>query len=208
MELLEPAEGRSTLPFHSKKDGLPARRAPLSCDGDIAKTFMLRKSLGVTLVCVLALSGGCVTAPAANAPASYTSALGDRSAATLDEVVVSLPFRGTSVPYHNLHVALAVFANPMRETSGSPYEVESLVRRLDARIGSQLSALLAQAGPQSIDSMPALRDSIAKEAEKVLTRALQGWKYAADYKVEVVVHSLYWTDASVGKSPRSGRGGF
>ena len=121
---------------------------------------------------------------------------------------MSLPFRGSNAPYHNLHVALAVFANPTRETSGSPYEVESLVRRLDARIGSQLSSMLAQAGTQSLDSMPALRDSIVKEAEKMLTRVLQGWKYAADYKVEVVVHSLYWTDASVGKSPRSGRGWF
>src|SRR5262245_2093760 len=169
---------------------------------------MLRTSLGIMFFSCAALCGGCMTAPAANGPTSYTSALGDRAAATLDEVVVSLPFRGSNTPYQNLHVVLAVFANPTRETSGSPYEVESLMRRLDARIGSQLSSALSQAGPQSIDTIPALRQLVVREAEKVLSAALQGWKYTADYKVEVVVHSLYWTDASVGKSPRAGRAWF
>jgi hypothetical protein len=166
---------------------------------------MLSRSLGFALVCFTALSGGCTTGPAANAPASYTYTLGDRSAAILEEVVVSLPLRGTNVPYHNLHVTLAVLANPIRETSGSAYEVDSLVRRLDARIGSQVGAMLSQAGPQSLDAMSPVRDSIVKEAEKVLTAALQGWKYAPDYRVEVVVHSLYWTDASAGKTARAGR---
>ncbi len=164
------------------------------------------KILAPALALILGLTTGCVTAPAANTEASYASALGDRSTALLDEVVVSLPLRGSDAPYHNLHVVLVVFTNPTRPTPGSPYEVEALVRRHEARVGAQVGELLARAGPQSVAGVQSLRPQIIQEAEAVLQKVLSGWKYAADYRVEVAVHSLYWTDASVGKSARTGRG--
>lgn len=156
----------------------------------------------------IALLSGCINAPTATQPTSYASTLGDRANVGLDEIVVSLPLKGSNALYQNLHVNLAVLINPVRETSGSPYEIESLVRRLDARLNSRLVEVLSTAGEQSLDSTDALRTRIIAEASPILEKALQNWKYAPDYKVEIVVSALYWTDASVGRPAPRNRGWF
>lgn len=163
--------------------------------------------LGLGLSAAGALSG-CINAPTATQPTSYASTLGDRSNVSLDEIVVSLPLKGSNALYHNLHVNLAVLINPVRETSGSPYEIESLVRRLDARLNSRLVEVLGKAGEQSLDTTDALRTRIIAEASPILEKALQNWKYAPDYKIEIVVSALYWTDASVGRPAPRNRGWF
>jgi hypothetical protein len=44
-----------------------------------------------------------------------------------------------------------------------------------------------------------------KESQAVVDEALRQWEYGADYKVDIVIASLYWTDASVGRQQREGR---
>jgi hypothetical protein len=154
------------------------------------------------------LSAGCVHSPATAQPTSYASMLGDRANVELDEIVISLPLQGSRALYQNLHVSLAVIINPVRETSGSPYEIESLVRRLDARLRARLVDVLTTAGEQSLSSTVALRHRIVAEANPILEKALANWKYAPDYKVELVVSGLYWTDASVGRPLAHSRGWF
>jgi hypothetical protein len=165
---------------------------------------LLRLLLTSASLATIAFLSGCINAPTATQPTSYASTLGDRGNVGLDEIVVSLPLKGSNAPYQNLHVNLAVLLNPVRETSGSPYEIEALVRRLDARLNARLVEVLSSAGEQSLDNTTALRNRIIAEAAPILDGALQNWKYAADYKVEIVVSALYWTDASIGRpAPRA-----
>jgi len=167
------------------------------------KTALIAALLGAS-----AFLSGCINAPTATQPTSYAANLGDRANVGLDEIVVSLPLKGSGSLYQNLHVNLAVLINPVQETTGSPYEIESLVRRLDARLNARLVEVLSVAGEQSLENTDALRAKIITEASPILQRALQNWKYAADYKVEIVVSALFWTDASVGRPAPRARGWF
>jgi len=148
---------------------------------------------------LLALASGCVTTPPAEGTASAYS-VGDRARVMFDEVVVSLPLRGVNAPYQNLHVAPAAVVNVRKTTYSSPYEAEQILRRLEARVAARLSEMLSSLGEQSLSETPALRRRVLTEAQVVVDEALRQWEHGSDYRVEVVIASLYWTDASVGRS--------
>jgi len=133
---------------------------------------------------------GCMTVPPPTTPTSTAYALGDRASYGLEEVVVSLPLRGSDTLYQNLHVGLAVIANPVRQTAGSSYEVEGLVRRLETRVRSRLVEVLASAGEQTLDSSGSLRQRVSVEAQDILEQSLSLWTYRSDYRVEIVVVSF------------------
>lgn len=178
---------------------------------------MNRLTLLTPLSVVLLTLSGCVThtTPTATptaATTSYASELGDQNFLSLDEIVVSLPLRGTNQAYHNLHLSLAVVINPVTESvsrndpvssssKSYSYEVEGLVRRLGPRINATVSGALTNGGGQHHDiaQTNVIRKEAVSTAEAVLTEALRNWKYAADYKIEVIVLNSYWTDASVGR---------
>ena len=75
-------------------------------------------------------------------------------------------------------------------------------------LNARLVETLGTAGEQALENTDALRSRVIAEASPILERALQNWKHAPDYKVEIVVTSLYWTDASVGRPAPRSRGWF
>jgi hypothetical protein len=130
--------------------------------------------------------------------------VGDRGRVGFDEIVVSLPYRGANTPYQNLHLSLTAFVNPIRKTPSSEWDVESILRRSQGRIEARLSQVLAaQGGAQSPDTDPKLRELACREAQPIVEEALKRWEHGGDWRVEVAVSSLYWTDASVGRSPQA-----
>jgi hypothetical protein len=154
---------------------------------------------------VLVVAGGCVTTAEKGGRVESAYAVGDRAQITLDEIVVSIPMRGGNGPYQNLHICLGALVNPQKTTLYDPYTVEGIVRRLEGRIASRLVESLTGMGQQSIEDLAALRKSIGSEAQAVIGSALQHWQHAPEYRVEVVVVSLYWTDASVGRAAQTRR---
>ncbi len=163
--------------------------------------------LGLALA-TLALTG-CVTTPPPR-PAVSAYQLGDHSTLGLDEIVVSLPLKEASAPYHNLHLQLGVIINPVAAettpaTSSYKYdytnEAEALVRRLTPRINAAVARSLSELASQSIRDTSPVRQKAIAQAESVLTPVLRNWTHAADYKIEIVILNLYWTDPSVGRVP-------
>ena len=157
-----------------------------------------------TLLAAFATAGlmsGCITTPTQEGQAYSAYSVGDRSRVTMDEVVVSLPLKGATQPYQNLHVGLAATVNPVKTTLYGPYTVSEILQRLDARIGARVVEVLGGMKEQTLDDMPALRDHVAREAQAVVNEAMQRWQHGSDYDVKILVVSLYWTDASVGRMP-------
>jgi len=154
---------------------------------------------------VLCVAAGCVTTPQTGGQVESAYAVGDRAQITLDEVVVSMPLRGGNGPYQNLHICLGALVNPQKTTLYDPYKVEGIVRRLESRIASRLVENLTGMGQQSAEDLAMLRKSIGTEAQAIVESALQHWQHAREYRVEVVVVSLYWTDASVGRPAQQRR---
>lgn len=153
----------------------------------------------------LAACCGCVTAPPADTTVSATY-VGDRARVAFDEIVVSLPFRGASGPYQNLHVALAALVNPRKASFSNPYQAQDILRRIEARASAKVSESLSTAGGQSLEDTERLRQKVRTEAQEVVNEALRQWEHGADYRVEIAVVTLYWTDASVGRAQPQTRG--
>jgi hypothetical protein len=156
---------------------------------------------GLIAVAAAGLMNGCVTSPAPEGQTSYAYAVGDRTRVTLDEVIVSLPLTGATQSYQNLHVDLAATINPLKKTPYGPYTVTDILQRLEARIGARVVESLSGMKQQSMDDMPALRSQVAREAQAVVDEAMQRWQHGSEYEVKILVVSLYWTDASVGRTP-------
>jgi hypothetical protein len=156
-------------------------------------------SLGVML-----LLAGCVSSPTPAEGTVSAYSVGDRGRVTFDEVVVSLPFRaadGTGVPgYQNLHVVPAAVVNVRRTTPSDAYEVENILQRLEIRVTARLSEVLSKLPPQSLNDTAKLRETVIREARAVVNEGMAQWEHGEDYRVEMVIASLYWTDSSVGRS--------
>ena len=152
-------------------------------------------------VCLAVAAGatGCVTAPPPEGTAVSAYSVGDSGRVVFDEVVVSLAFVGAHASYQNLHVVPAAIVNVRKATSSSAYQAEQILRRMETRVAARLSEVLSGLGAQSLSDTAALRQRVLTEAQTVVDEALRQWEYGADYRVEIVIASLYWTDASVGR---------
>jgi hypothetical protein len=169
-----------------------------------------KKTLALLGMALAALTlTGCVTTPPPR-PAVSAYQLGDRSTLGLDEIVVSLPLKEASTPYHNLHLQLGVIINPVAAETAAPSssykydytnEAEALVRRLTPRINAAVARSLSELATQSIRDTGPIRQKAVAQTDSVLTPVLRNWTHAADYKIEIVVLNLYWTDPSVGRIP-------
>lgn len=152
---------------------------------------------------------GCVTTPTRTEGMTVSAgAVGDRGRVAFDEVVVSLRFSGPPHAYHNLHVATAAVVNPVRTTLANQYDVHGILQRVETRIAARLTEVLSGVGEQTIDKTRSLRPVILKEAQEIVDDAMRRWQFGNDFKVEVVITSLYWTDPSVGKPAASGGRGW
>jgi hypothetical protein len=160
-----------------------------------------------SLVLGLAVAGaagsmcGCITTPAPEGQAYSAYAIGDRTRVALEEIIVSLPLKGATQPYQNLHVGLAATINPVKTTLYAPYTVTDILQRLEPRISARVVEVLSDKKMSSLDDMPALRVQMAQEAQAVVDEAMRHWQHGAEYEVKILVTSLYWTDPSVGRSP-------
>jgi hypothetical protein len=160
------------------------------------------------VICAVAVVGliGCgSTPPAGEGELASAYAIGDRARVGFDEIVVSLPFRGVNTPYQNLHVSLTAFVNPIRKTDGTEWDVQRILRSCEGRIMTRLSERLSEQGEQSLGQTRKLRELIVIEARPIVDEAMKRWEHGSDFKVELAVSSLYWTDASVGRPAAAGR---
>ena len=159
---------------------------------------MTRALICLTMAAHLLLAGCVTSPPAAGGASAY--AVGDRVDVSFDEVVVSLRLRGSNVPYQNFHIAIKAFANPVRTTHSSPWDAQGIIQRCEGRMAARVSeALSAVTEPQAIEDVRQLRELARKQAQEVLEAAMHQWEDGGDYRVEVVIASSYWTDASVGR---------
>jgi hypothetical protein len=149
---------------------------------------------------VLIAMPGCVTSPPPEGGmTSMAYAVGDRANVTFDEVVVSLPLRGVSTPYQNLHVALRAFVNPIRTTHSNPWDAQGIVQRCEGRMAARVSEALSSQREQSLSDTARLRELARQSAQAVVDEAMKKWESGADYRIEIAISSFYWTDASVGR---------
>jgi hypothetical protein len=159
----------------------------------------------LSCIALAALLAGCATAPPPGGAPVSGYYVGDRARVTFDEVVVSLPLRGVSAPYQNLHLSFGAVINVRKTAWGTTtYELQDIIRRVGRRITARLSEVLSGLGEQSLGDTAALRKRVLTEAQPMIDEALRQWEHGADFQVDIVVESLYWTDASVGRLGRSG----
>ena len=159
--------------------------------------FIIRHSLFVLIAALL--MQGCTTLPAPEGATSSARYVGDRATTTLDEIVVSVPMEGVPGGYQNLHVTLSAIINPKNVWGTKVYEVRDIVRRLQPRVASNIVSLISQKGTISLASLPSLRDELAKATEGIVKTTISQWTRADEYEIEILVTSLFLTDASVGK---------
>lgn len=150
-------------------------------------------------ICVaMAAVSGCAPTVDPAVPLNY---VGDRGRLTYDELIVSLPVRGVSAPYQNLHVAVSVFLYQTQNRSSGAFEVEGVVRRCEPRVAARLVEVLTRLGEQSIEGSPQLRETVRTEAQAVIDEGMKNWKGGSAFRAEVAVTQLYWTTPTVGAPP-------
>jgi hypothetical protein len=73
-------------------------------------------------------------------------------------------------------------------------------------VAARLTEVLSGLPQQSLKEAAGLRQRILAEAQAVVDDAVRQWEHGPDYRVELIIASMYWTDASVGRSPSVRRG--
>jgi len=169
---------------------------------------MTTRILSVLALSVTAISLiGCVTTPAPQGQAYSAAYVGDRSSLSLGEQVFTVRLAdGPTSELRNLHVRLEVLINPRTVSLTSEYDVDGIIRRLDPRIKAKLADFLPPGKSITINSLPALKDEIVREAQTTLLASYSKWKKASDYEVQVVATGFHLTDLSVGTPPVATRG--
>ncbi len=155
----------------------------------------------IVIIVTLYVSG-CSTVPPPQGQVSYASYVADRSTVAFDEIMVTMPGSGTG-ELRNLHIKLAAIVNPVEKSKASEYDVQSIVRRTQTRIESELVQDIS-AGSISLDKGQSfMLKQIESSSSKVFGAAYDKWEHSKEFKVEIVVTSLYFTNGSVAK-PASG----
>jgi hypothetical protein len=164
---------------------------------------MKKLALWLLAPAAVGLLSGCATTSVQDGQTSAAYSVGDRTRVTLDEVVVSLPLKGFG--YQNLHVHLAVTVNPVKNTTYSASTVSEIVQRLESRINARVVEALYEKKQPALEDTPALRGEVAWAGQQVVDDAMRKWQHGSEYEVKVIVVSMYWTDASVGRSAANRR---
>lgn len=145
------------------------------------------------------LFSGCMTAPAPQGQTYSASYIGDRESVALDEIVLTVSLgQSSTADLRNLHVRLDAVVNPKDLALASIYEVAGIIHRLEPRIRARISDLVPVGKPLTIESLPSLKQEIAREAHTAFAASYAKWTKAPAFEVQVVVASFYLTDLSVG----------
>jgi hypothetical protein len=160
------------------------------------------------LICVVAcfLFSGCAVVTTMEGKTSSASSIGDRHTVSLDEIVVSVPVPDKPDQYQNLHVFFsAIVDSEKSDWDLDAYEVGRMVGRLSTRLSASTVEKLLEFGPVSVKDFSSIRKQLVSTAQQTFDSAFSKWTRAAEFKVEIVIVSLYLTDASVGKEREPGR---
>lgn len=153
-------------------------------------------------------TAGCVTAPAPTDGVYSAYRVGDRASILFDEVVTTVrSSEWPNVPL-NLHVGIGVIANPQKVTTGDPYEVQDIVRRMEPRIASAVAKFLSTRQQIAASEHSQLQEQIERVAHAAFIESFKRWSKASDYEVQTVVTAFYFTDLSVGRTPAPRRWGW
>ncbi len=165
----------------------------------ITRTHLHLLNSAIVLPLLLA---GCVTAPAPLGETYSATYVGDRQSLALKEVVLTVMLQEETNPHlQNLHVGLEAIVNPKDLSLASTYEVTGIIRRLEPRIRSRLSELVAVGKLVSFQTLPGLKQEIARAAHSTFSASYSKWTKATAFDVQIVVASYYLTDLSVGAQP-------
>ena len=100
----------------------------------------------------------------------------------------------------NLHIFLAATINPITKSDASEFHVQQIIERAGTRISADLvDAILAHRINTSV-GLPVIKSQILEHASQTFETVYGKWAHADEYKVQLVVTSLFWTDGSVGKT--------
>jgi hypothetical protein len=155
---------------------------------------------GVVLGMGAWLLAGCAST-AGPGPAVYASYAGDRATVYLDEIVAMMP-KGTpdARDVRNAHICFGAIINPATPSPGNESGVRGIVMRASARIAAAVVEDI-EAGNVPIEHRPGeARKRLVEKANQVFQAQYSQWIHAGDFRVELVVTSMFLTDGSVGKS--------
>ncbi len=166
----------------------------------------MRQELGMSRVIVggivLAMGVGMVAGCASTSgPAVYAAYAGDRATVHLEEIVAMVP-RGTpdAGTLRNAHIYFGAIINPARPSPESESDVRGVIARASVRIAAAVVEDI-EAGNVPLEHHPAeARKRLVEKANQVFQAQYSQWVHAGDFRVELVVTSLFLTDGSVGKS--------
>lgn len=158
----------------------------------------MKKKIGISLMmmAIALLFAGCVTYPNNNDLAYGISSVGDRYESSLKEIIISIPNVNEN-SYQNLHIEITAMINPTQKTLTWTSDVRDVFRRLEPRIADRIITVVYEHLDDFPSSINTLRLYIAREAQKVFDDVFSKWKHSDEWKVELLVTSLYFTDVSV-----------
>jgi len=158
------------------------------------------------LVCAVAcfLLTGCNGLSTPQGKISSASYVGDQRSLFLDEVVVSALVAGQTDRYNNLHIFFSAVINSERPSLHQG-EVADIVRRSSVRLSSAITEELCNSYSAGLAPMHTVRSRLLAKAQQTFDSFFSRWEYAGEFKVEIVIVSIYLTDSSVGKATSSNR---
>src|SRR5947207_7713584 len=87
---------------------------------------LMRISACIVWICAASAVSGCSPGTYGD-PVLPVDYAGDRGRITYDELIVSLPVRGATAPYQNLHLAVTVFLYETERRSAGAFELQGIV---------------------------------------------------------------------------------
>lgn len=144
------------------------------------------------LVAAIALAAGCaqMKPDLDDYTKSSASYIGDRYTASLKEIVVPVEAFGS---VKNMHIALTVAIETDKVLAGISDDVYQIIDHSESRIAAAVVA--AASGNISMSSkMDEKYAAIAQSAQKAFDANFSKWKNARDYRVAILVTSVYLTD--------------
>ena len=172
----------------------------------------MRKTILMFIVLMMFIS--CVTMPASQQKhTGKASKVGDLYSIPFAEIVVSVPSSENIKKYQNLHVGFSAIINADFEqdvytgklSSGNRYDVGDIVGKTNTRISAVTVTEILNQGFIGVTDFRSLKKMLESKAQATFDSIFSKWDYSSNYKVEIVINSLYLTDGSVGRlegSPR------
>jgi hypothetical protein len=115
------------------------------------------------------------------------------------EVIGSVPVEGAHQVYQNLHLGLAALIHPRPGPACDSQQAESFVGQLEPKVAAEVLSVLTSSPTLSPHKLEPVRAEVAARAQAIANQMLGQLAPAPGFDVEVVVTSLYLTDATIGR---------